>query len=379
MTTEPSIEPKRLAMLIHNIESNRQSLISLVNAGVVSLFGEIGKELNSSLSNKENTSALSDISAELVPRYGFFFAEDWLRIMKQSAHEFSEITATSLDQLNIFRYIRDNDWDLHKKSVKTLDDPSELLLQEVAPDLIQNIVKNAYVASFLSAIRLLFDSAKRATAIKNSEKLSSTSAECIAAIASHIKSYTNIHNQRLNSRLNLAFQGIGHQINDIIVSEKAYGLPRSLILHNISGALIEKYGEFFNEEQLDNLAKFTEKFKAIGVLGYISGLVSWAHILTLLPLDEVEEVMFYARLTVTKQLSVADLQEQIAANVYGGTSGAKEQEQRTASTIKATAVTKKKGSVTGTTVLIDYRELVGERILPNIFNNPFFLQFLLGF
>jgi len=89
--------------------------------------------------------------------------------------------------------------------------------------------------------------------------------------------------------------------------------------------------------------------------------------------------MFYAWLTATKQLTVTELQKEIAANAYGLTSGAKEQAQRTRAAIEATAVTKKKGNVTGTTVLISFREFVGERILPNIFNNPYFTRLLTGF
>ena len=127
--------------------------------------------------------------------------------------------------------------------------------------------------------------------------------------------------------------------------------------------------------------KFANQFQDIGIVSRIAYLISWDHILLLLPLKEIEAVLFYARLTAIKGLSAENLRKQIVKKVYEQSPGAKKTEQALLNSLKnpmtETTIVKKGNSIEeGTIVNYEFDDIHNNLVVQNIFKNSFFINFV---
>lgn len=208
--------------------------------------------------------------------------------------------------------------------------------------------------------------------------------DLLIKLSAHIINYKESHNGWLNMYFNLFFWEIGNQINQDMLQNKNSQAHRNQVFQNTS-ILLKKFGSNFSKSGLRKIAKFTEQFNDFNVASRIADLISWKHIITLLPLPEVEQKLFYARLSATKGLSVAALKSQIAKNAYEHTSGAKEREKKTIfalknPTIETTVQKERNATIIITTKYVDSEEEINEKLnVTNIFKNPYFINFITSF
>lgn len=422
----------RLAIdLSEIIEKKHRDVLKVMSSSLVILFWQIGKEINQYLGKNKGPEygkpVIRTISIQLVANYGLYFTENNLKRMGQFADQFPDFSGVARiapfvnwEHISLLSQIKDLEAklfyirltieqglsvnDLRKQMSANLFKPPNafksdkdryaaqtqrsgrnkisagkfLQIFQLRPEQ-KNCnnppIKNVFKEPLLSFFRPLMEPSKRPAKrliVKSKKKLGSKE-ELFGVLSQHFEKYKNLQNRWLNANLNLFFWEIGKRINQEILLNNKESIYQESIIGNASKQLQKKYSQNFSANQLYKMAKFAEQFTDLKIASRIAYLISWKHILTLLPLQEIEAKFFYARLTATQGLSVTGLRKQIAKKVYKQTRGAKELEQSTMAAlqnpIKKISIEKKKNNTfIGTTIFVDIEDSL---VVPNIFKNPY--------
>lgn len=105
---------------------------------------------------------------------------------------------------------------------------------------------------------------------------------------------------------------VGKAISNEKVSINNSGSYEKMIV-DLSKKLKKEYGEIFTKQNLYRMIEFAEQFPETRAksAAMLSCVLSWSHILLLLPLNNKEAQIFYARLVAKYALTVQELKERI--------------------------------------------------------------------
>ncbi len=412
------------------IENKRRSLIRLANGELITLFWHIGKELNKHHHKNKRTLrgklSIATISARLFPNFGSFFLERNLRKMLLFAELFPEFSIVSQfihfvswehillllqipdrderqfyikfkieyglsvkelkDEISSGLYKKSQGTDLRKQKGKSrakgIDKNLHSHLQIPKPNfelLAQNdiVMKNVFREPGFSSFRKLLEPSNEV--LKKNKKSITIQDQLLTKITEEIEKYRRHQNAWLNTHFNFLFWELGTHINQNILNNYVTNHAKAFI-QNTSLVLEKNYGKNFTERQLKASIIFANQFQNPGIVSRIAYLMTWEHILEILPLLEREAVLFYARLVALEGLCVKDLRKQIVKKVYEKSPGAKKLEQDLLYSLKnpdiETKIVKKGNSTEKiTTVNYEFND-VDSFIVRNIFNNSFFFDFI---
>jgi predicted nuclease of restriction endonuclease-like (RecB) superfamily len=118
-----------------------------------------------------------------------------------------------------------------------------------------------------------------------------------------------------NSEATLMFWEVGQYVNSVILVEKraAYGKQ---IVATLSLQLQEKYGRPFELTNLRRMMRFAERFTDYQIVATLSPLLSWSHIIELLPLKSDEGRIYYAQDVMNRNYGVRELRRQISRKAF---------------------------------------------------------------
>lgn len=87
------------------------------------------------------------------------------------------------------------------------------------------------------------------------------------------------------------------------------------VIKNLSTFLSPKYGHYFGQKNITDMASFASQFPDFNTLGFLVPFVSWEHILLIIPIKDIEAKLFYLELAAKEGLSVNGLREKIFSNL----------------------------------------------------------------
>lgn len=151
---------------------------------------------------------------------------------------------------------------------------------------------------------------------------------------------------QVNSELTLLFWEVGKHINEYILQNQRADYGKR-IFPTLSTKLQEKYGRNFEEKNLRRMSQFAEQFGDYKIVVPLARQLSWSHFLILLPLKNREAQLFYAQKAVQEAWGKRELRSQINQKVF----------ERT-------------------TIANSQLPITETLIAPNIFKDPYFLEFL---
>lgn len=129
---------------------------------------------------------------------------------------------------------------------------------------------------------------------------------------------------QVNSAMTLLFWQIGKRINEFVLENKRAEYGKQIVV-TVSRQLEMLYGRNFEEKNLRRMIQFSEAFTEPEKVVTLSRLLSWSHILTLLPLKKEDQRLFYVQKVVQEQLGVRELRKQIQQKSYERTTIANSQ------------------------------------------------------
>ncbi|MCL2041991.1 MAG: PDDEXK nuclease domain-containing protein [Bacteroidales bacterium] len=118
-----------------------------------------------------------------------------------------------------------------------------------------------------------------------------------------------------NSQIVLMFWEIGKYINSAVLGmgRAEYG---KRIVATVSRQLQQKYGKQFEDKNLRRMMQFATQFPNIEIVYSLGTQLSWSHIRELLPLQTIEEKLYYAEEVNKGFLGVRDLRHLISRKAF---------------------------------------------------------------
>lgn len=160
----------------------------------------------------------------------------------------------------------------------------------------------------------------------------------------------------VNVAMSMLYWNIGRRIHqEILKSSRAeYG---EQIVQTLSAQLNTEYGRGFSKRNLFNMIRFAEVFPDIQIVESLIRLLSWSHILALIPIEDELKRSFYIEMCKLEKWSVRVLRERINAMLY-----------------ERTAISRKPEE----TIRRELKQLnESSQISPDlVFRDPYFLDFL---
>ena len=149
---------------------------------------------------------------------------------------------------------------------------------------------------------------------------------------------------------------IGSRIRQDILKEKRAEYGKRIVA-TLSQALVNDYGNNFNQKNLRRMIQFAEVFSDMEIVVTLSRQLSWSHFVAILPLKDDLQRDFYAEMCRIERWSVRTLRKKIDGMLY----------ERTAISKKPEKLIEKD--------LAALRE--EDRLTPDlVFRDPYFLDFL---
>ena len=117
------------------------------------------------------------------------------------------------------------------------------------------------------------------------------------------------------SALTLTYWQVGKRINqEVLHGERAeYG---KRVVELLANELVLLYGKSFATRNLRRMMQFSEIFPDFEILSPLVSQLSWTHFTLLLPLQNNEARMFYAKQTIASKWSKRELQNQIERKAF---------------------------------------------------------------
>lgn len=427
--TERSTKENDFDNLFEIIGQKRWELMRLTNHERIVLFWKIGASynhyLNNNMANRSGGLVLRNVSTYLVSKYGADFKEKNIKKMGYFAQRFADSTAmlnfstVSWEHILLLISLENQEAVLfyirltveQSLSVKSLSKHISMMMFEqskisnhsikksshdiknansILPiwvvaqrnwnySTITNFFKNPQLSSFHSLIE-----PKPIDIIYNQNKhLSAIETDLLDMLSKQIKEFQTSYNKQLNTNFNMFLWEIGGKLKEEIEINESE--EQTDIIQNIATKFEKAYGKTFNKEGLYNLLKCAEKFAERTIFTRFAYLITWEHVLVLLPLLGLETKLFYARLAAAQGLNADDLRKEVSKGTYEQTIGAKEHEQNAIvimqnPVIKTTI--KKEGNdiFKGTERFINFGDDIDNSLaINNIFNNNYFLEFITSF
>ncbi len=118
-----------------------------------------------------------------------------------------------------------------------------------------------------------------------------------------------------NSSLTILFWHIGKRILTVDLQNERAEYGKQIVV-TLSQELVKRFGKNYEEKNLRRMIQFTKQFPDIENVVTLSRRLSWSHFLTLIPLKEKSERIFYGNLAYENRFSVRGLRKQIEKKVY---------------------------------------------------------------
>ena len=115
--------------------------------------------------------------------------------------------------------------------------------------------------------------------------------------------------------MTLTYWQVGKRINqEVLHGERAeYG---KRVVELLANELVLLYGKSFAARNLRRMMQFSEIFPDLEILSPLVSQLSWTHFTILLPLQNNEARMFYAKQTIASKWSKRELQNQIERKAF---------------------------------------------------------------
>jgi len=160
----------------------------------------------------------------------------------------------------------------------------------------------------------------------------------------------------VNAGLTILYRQIGSRIRQDILKEKRAEYGKRIVA-TLSQALVNDYGNNFNQKNLRRMIQFAEVFPDKEIVVSLIRQLSWTHFIALIPLKDNLQRDFYAEMCRIQRWSVRTSRKKIDGMLY----------ERTAISKKPEKLAKKE--------LAALRE--EDRLTPGlVFRDPYFLDFL---
>jgi hypothetical protein len=418
-TNSLSLAEDQLINELYNIiENRRNTLKRIASLELVTLFWNIGSELNNLLNKKNKPQPDKNIvrilSESISIRYGPYFTERSLKKMQLFAVTFPDFTklqnyvhllswehilvllklknqyerqfyltlkireALSVNELK--KVIAVNEYDIifnnhyskgrniissekGYKNFRTPDITIELLIKN--DQRLPNLFKRSRISSF-----------RQLLAPRKSERKSSENLIGHESITQIIEEYRKRQNNSLNTNFNMLLWEVGKSIGQNNLLEKPKSEIKSII--NILSAQFQKDGKVFLRKQLQLMLQFAERFPTPEEASYISYLVTWEHIMILLSFQDLNDWLFYIQIVIEKGLNANDLKKLILKKPPQHTSDTKKNSQKLLSLrkfYKTTIVSTKPDHYNISIKMINLEYMYEKKYIPNIFKNQYFEDF----
>jgi hypothetical protein len=336
-----------ISTLIHQFRLNT---IRLINYQLINLFWEIGREINNRTAESlKNTAINVAISQRIGPKYGYYFTESNISSMRRFA--------VAIPELSELRSLPEISWS-HICVLIELENISEILFYANLAfekdlnvlELRESISKNMFKKSkntfrekprFKPEIKRVVDTLFENQLPFVQEIMNSTNqkknisirryGEISFALTIQIEDFKDSLNRRLNTELNKLFWSIGTRINEVAKKEKIGN--KDLLIAQLAD-MGKKKGILLTKVQLKEMSTYADQVRDMLLALRLNKLLSWKYISALLPLLEIEEKYFYARLAASNGLSVPALNIEIENGRFNKTKKAMKLEQTTIATIQ---------------------------------------------
>ncbi len=150
----------------------------------------------------------------------------------------------------------------------------------------------------------------------------------------------------------------------------------------LSDKLQELYGDFFDANLIDLIKTYHNRITDRDMEQRLGAILTWGHIILLLPLQNREEQLFYAELAHEQDLSPAELQKCIESEWYEQALADYNRNHPVFTTDDAPYVKKREKKVKGNkTLVVEYKSVDVDDLRPyhhnlNTLQNPCFMRFM---
>jgi predicted nuclease of restriction endonuclease-like (RecB) superfamily len=118
-----------------------------------------------------------------------------------------------------------------------------------------------------------------------------------------------------NSAVTLLFWQVGKRINEEVLSNKRADYGKQIVT-SLSAQLKAQYGRNFEEKNLRRMMQFAEQFSDEQIVVPVARQLSWSHIVILLPLKNIEAMLFYAKASAENLWGKRELRHQISRKAF---------------------------------------------------------------
>ncbi len=371
-------------LLVGTIRNRHKNMLQVTRHRLNNLFLEVGNLLR-----KTTPERIMELAPYLQTVYGVFFSEVGLGNMKQVAAPLTDdevrewlTTVLNWDQLVAVSSITDRQGQLEyiQQAVesgeggKGLHDQTEYEARKMITDKefnnsIRAIKARTQIKQPLGLQELFiepFFAALRPLLAQNQQPLAGTD-QLYRSISMAVDTFSNRHNAWLNAYLNFSFLEVGKGLNQLF-PENGNVKGRQQMLR----ALRKTIKTPFDEDDLLIASRFATWWSDKEETIELASLISWPYI-RLLPLEQIQTSLLYARLAAEQGWTAEALSQQIKS----GGRDLKESPIHDSSRLPLSTVArtskkierKRNHIVTASTIALDIRASIGRT---NILDNPYF-------
>ena len=401
------------------IENGKNTLKRVASSELVTLFWNIGIELNNLLNKKSETQTEKNIiriiSENMATKYGPYFTEKSLNRMRQFAdtfHDFIKLQkyvhflsweyvlvllklkkkderefylALKIKQglnlkelkkaiaLNKYDSVINNHLNKERNNISNKKKQKNLQVPDMTFEfLVKNdrVKPNLFKKSNISIFRYLLEPTKQVQEISNNLIYHES-------IVQLVEDYRSRQNIWLNANFNLILWEVGKRLGQEILLTK----PKdeiNLIVKSVS-AQFQRNSKVFSHKQLLLMLQFAERFPTLEAASQISYLVSWEHIVILFSLRDLNDFSFYIEVVIEKGLNANELKKLISQESTQHLPNAKQQSQKL---LLKTKTYKKRTIITNTEqsniniTMVNFEFLHEKKFIPNVFKNQYLQDFI---
>jgi hypothetical protein len=393
------------------IERHHSFLLRVAAFELIGLFWNIGNELNNFiLQQKEDPGnhTLSIAGRYLQKHFGGYFAEDNLTMMKEFSkalpyflegshreaivlEHIPTLLQLSTDQERSFYLTKLLEYGLTGKELHNFVD-GQSIEQIIEKRVSAKQSRPRDVADFISNLfeepdRLLFCPlfVARTTGnhLSSDTSLTDINAALLKTLTDQIISFRDKLSKRINYDINRFCMEIGiclHQLSDMQPDSKNW----EKMAGQLGNSIKSRFGKNIDAEQLRDMFLFVDRIPDRPIATRIGKLITWQHIRVLLPLNTVEEWLYYARIAAAQGLDSESLKSKIDQYEFAKNPAAKILEEELISKLLNPQV-ETQVEVTGNAIsqATIYHTSFGDdvkmsRAIGNIFENPL-IDFLTRF
>lgn len=121
--------------------------------------------------------------------------------------------------------------------------------------------------------------------------------------------------QQANRSVNITFWHVGKKINDYILNNRRAEYGKQIVA-TLARQLSEQYGRNFEEKNLRRIMQFANEFPNLEIVVPLARQLSWSHFIILLPLETIDEKLFYAHKAICECWGKRELRKQICNKTF---------------------------------------------------------------